>query len=38
MFIMDDLNEKHTSITTIYDEYLIRNSLQYIFKMPSCMT
>ncbi len=31
---MED-NVKHTNITTIYNQYLIRNYLQKIFKMPS---
>jgi hypothetical protein len=34
-FITEDSNGKHTNITTIYNQYLIRNYLQKILKMPS---
>jgi hypothetical protein len=31
-FISEDTNEKYTNITTIYNQYLIRNYLQKILK------
>jgi hypothetical protein len=34
-FIVENLNPKHTTRTTIYSQNLIRNYLQKIFKMLS---
>jgi hypothetical protein len=34
-FITKDSNGKHTNITTIYNQYLIKNYLQKILKMAS---